>query len=293
MNEIKIAVASYSFNKMINAGTLNVFGYMDLLKYRYHAGWADIWTQGCLTSFDDGYIKSIRDHMDRLDLKLANLCVDGPFVWADSAEKRAEHRELMLKYLKAAEALGAKSLRIDFGGPASFASEADVRPEDIYTMSDEAFEYIVGAYREYCSIADGFGCKVGPENHWGWDRVPKYLTKVHEAVNHPAYGCLYHFGNFYDSPGEGRAYAAKHAMHTHVPANSVAFAKSEIRGLLKAGYSGAISVEHHSGKYETERVEWQLGTVRAIIAELLAEGLAAPAAPDYMSGIYAAPGGGA
>ena len=36
MTDMHVSVASYSFHGMINAKELDVFGYFDLLKYRYH-----------------------------------------------------------------------------------------------------------------------------------------------------------------------------------------------------------------------------------------------------------------
>lgn len=163
----------------------------------------------------------------------------------------------MYEYIKAAEILGARTIRIDFGG-----SEG-------YTMPDEAFEYIVKTYREYCGICGDLGMKIGPENHWGWDRVPEYLNKVKKAVDSPWYGHLFHFGNFYEGrTEEGIQVILDYAMHTHIPADKLDIAGDYIKRLAAAGYAGTYSVEHHSGKYEFERLEAQLGRVRAIIAEL-------------------------
>ena len=291
MSEFNISVASYSFNRMIREGELNVFGYFDLLKYRYHVDYADIWTEGCFKSLDHDYIRSIRAAMDRNGLKLANLCVDGPYVWCDNPEERAAHKAQMLEYLEAARILGAKTVRIDFGFAGGGMMEAfrimrDATREQIYSMSDEAFEYIVKTYREYCEIVSEWGCRIGPENHWGWDRIPAYLKKVADAVDHPAYGHLYHLRNFYDNPEEGEQWCIEHAMHTHVHANSIPYAKDVLRRLALAGYQGTYGIEHHSGKYETERVDWQLGSLRAMLAEIKDCDLSAPAESDYMSRIY-------
>lgn len=272
MADINIAVASYSFHSLINAGEMNVYNYLDLLKDRYHVNYADIWTEGCLKSLDEDYLKKIKRAMDEREIKLANLCVDGPYVWCDDPEERAAHKADMLKYLKAAKILDAKTIRIDFGfsgdGQKSGFGIGKKKKEEVYTMSDEAFEYIVAAYKEYCGIVSEWGAKIGPENHWGWDRVPYYLIKVHDAVDDPAYGHLYHFRQFYDEPELGEAHCVKNAMHTHIHANSIPYAIDVVRKLYESGYNGAYSVEHHSGKLERERVDWQLGSLREIIAEL-------------------------
>lgn len=273
MKDMKIAVASYSFHGAMYEGKCDVFNYLNLLKYRYGATNADIWT-GYLPTLEDEFIGKIRAVMDREGIELANLCVDGPHLWMDDPEVRAEHKKQMLEYIQVANKLGAKSVRIDFGGPEG------------HTMPEEAFEYIVNTYREYCKICGDLGMKIGPENHWGWDRVPEYLEKVKNAVDSPAYGHLYHLGNFHDEPERGEALALSYAMHTHIHADSMPYAKEVIRKLKNLGYEGAYSVEHHSGKLEYERVDWQLATMRGLIAELDAEGYDEPAKPDFFTGIY-------
>lgn len=273
MSEKKIAVASYSFHGAMYAGNFDIFNYLNSLKYRYRANWADIWT-GYFPTLEDDFILRVRAAMDKEGIKLANLCVDGPHLWMDDPEERAAHKTKMLEYIRAAEKLGAESIRIDFGGTEG------------YTMPDEAFEYIVNTYREYCEICGNLGMKIGPENHWGWDRVPAYLEKVKNAVDHPAYGHLYHLGNFYDNPEQGEALALSYAMHTHIHADSMPYAKEVIRKLNNLGYTGAYSVEHHSGKLEAERVDWQLATMRGLIAELDMEGYEEEAKPAFFNGVY-------
>ena len=180
----------------------------------------------------------------------------------------------MLEMIQAAGKLGAKTIRIDFGGTEG------------HTMPEEAFDYIVAAYREYTKICGDLGMKIGPENHWGWDRVPEYLIKVAEAVDSPYYGHLYHLRNFHDEPERGEAYCISRAMHTHIHADSMPYAKDVIRRLYNEGYEGVYSVEHHSGRFEPERVDWQLATVRGLIAELCGEGFEEAAKPSFFEGVY-------
>ena len=275
MPEFRTAIASYSFHGLLGQGKCDVFNYLNMLRYRYNISNADIWT-GFLPTLDEDFIAKVKDTLDRNALSLANLCVDGPHVWMDDPEQRKAHRLQMLETIKAANKLGAKTIRIDFGGT------------DGHTMPEEAFEYIVKTYKEYCGICWDLGMKIGPENHWGWDRVPEYLEKVKNAVDHPAYGHLYHLRNFYDEPEKGEALAISYAMHTHIHAGSMPYAKDVIRRLALSGYEGVYSAEHHSGKLECERVEWQIATVRGLIAELQEEGLENEAAPAYFNGIYEA-----
>ena len=273
MNLLPTCVASYSFHGLLGKGECDVFRYLDLLRFRYHVRYADIWT-GFLPSLDDGFIGKVRAALDRNELTLANLCVDGPHVWVDDPDGRTEHRKQMLDMINAASKLGAKTIRVDFGGG------------DGHTMPPEAFDYIVKTYREYAAICSDLGMKIGPENHWGWDRVPEYLEAVKNAVDSPAYGHLYHLRNFYDEPERGEALCISYAMHTHIHADSMPYAKDVIRRLYNEGYEGVYSVEHHSGQLEPERVDWQLATVRGLIAELNAEGFEEAAKPSFFEGVY-------
>jgi len=269
MSDMKISVASYSFHGLLGEGKIDIFGYLNMLKYRYRTNWADIWT-GFLPTLDEDFIRKVRRELDRNELGLANLCVDGPHLWENDPDKRAAHKKKMFEYIEAAKLLGARSIRVDFGGTEG------------HTMPEEAFEYIVNTYREYCAACADSGIKIGPENHWGWDRVPEYLEKVKKAVDCPNYGHLYHFRNFFDEIEKGEELCISYAMHTHVHAGSVPYAKGVFERLAAAGYDGTYSVEHHSGQLEYERTAWQLATVRGIIAEIKAgiEG------DDYFGRIY-------
>lgn len=271
MSLFPISIASYSFHKMVYEGTMDVFHYLETIQSRYGVAYADIWS-GILPSIEEDFLKKVRQEMDRRDIILANLCVDGPCLWMPTEEERENHRQGMLKYIKAAEILGARTIRIDFGG-----AEEDI--------SDEALEYVAERYKEYCNICGDLGMKIGPENHWGLDRKIENLVKVWKAVDHPAYGHLLHFGNM-QSFMDNMDALLPIIMHTHVAANSLPYAKEAIRRLAETGYEGTLSIEHHTGNLELERVEWQLASVRGICAELQQEGLEGPAKDDYFTTVY-------
>ena len=39
-----ISIASYSFHGLLEAGMIDVFGYLESCRYRYHLDTADIWS---------------------------------------------------------------------------------------------------------------------------------------------------------------------------------------------------------------------------------------------------------
>lgn len=271
MSKFPVSIASYSFHGMLSEGRLDVFGYLELLASRYHAAYADIWS-GFLPTLDADFLKRIRQEMDRRGLTLANLCVDGPHLWEDDPEVRKNHDALALEYIKAGIILGARTIRIDMG----------CREDD---LSEEAFDYIVQHYRKYAQICYDEGMRIGPENHWGASRRPCNLKRVLEAVNHPGYGHLLHFENFKEERDLGYDTVIPAAMHTHIADNAILSAKDIIRRLAAAGYKGTYSIEHGSGRLELERVEWQLASVRCLLAELEEEGIEGPAKPNYFQSI--------
>lgn len=245
---MKMTVASFSFHGMQKEGKIDVFGYLESAKYRYHLNTADIWNM-MLNSYEEDYLKKIKEAMDEKDMYLANLCVDWAEVWDSDQEKREKFYQNALMNLRAAEILGARTVRIDMGGRA-------------LEMTEEQFDYTVKRYREYCQIAQDCGFMVGPENHWGASRVPENIRKVYEAVDHPSFGILLHFENWDVDKENGDRLCAKYAFHTHLAAWVIPSCEEKLRILQAAGYQGHLGIEHHSGKNEYSQVEWQLATAR-------------------------------
>jgi sugar phosphate isomerase/epimerase len=245
---MKYTVASYSFNGLMNQGKMDVFGYLESVKYRYHLNSADIWNM-MLTSFDEDYLKKVKEAMDEKEMDLANLCVDCAEVWDPNPEAKEKWYQNALKNLRAAEILGARTVRIDMGG------------RDL-EMTEEQFEYTVKRYQEYAKIAHDCGFKIGPENHWGASRVPENIRKVYEAVDHPSFGILLHFDNWDVDKENGDRLCAKYAFHTHLAAWVIPDCEVKLKILQDVGYQGYLGIEHHSGVNEHSQVAWQLATAR-------------------------------
>ncbi len=241
---MKVSIASYAFHGLLDQKMMDVFGYLETCKYRYHVNAADIWN-GFFPTIEDDFINNVKLALDEREMVLANLCVDGPHIWEDDPAVRDEHYKTALAYLQVAKKLGAQTIRIDAGG----------RGE---TFTEEQFDLIVRRYKEYAQCAYDLGFKVGPENHWGPEVVPANMKRICEAVDHPAFGVLLHFrGN------AGDAVIAPWAMHTHI---SWEISENGLDGSLPmlrdAGYQGYYSVEHHTGENEYTETGVQLARVR-------------------------------
>jgi sugar phosphate isomerase/epimerase len=245
---MNLSIASYAFHGLLKRGQMDLFGYLETCKYRYHVNAADIWN-GFLPSITDDYLTLVKDGLAEREMALANLCVDGPHIWEDDPAVREQHHQEALAYLHAAETLGAATIRIDAG----------VRAE---SFTDEQFDHIVARYREYAQRAYDNGYRVGPENHWGAEAVPENMVRICKAVNHPGFGMLLHFRG---TPAD--ATMAPWAMHTHISWDvSVNCVRESMEMLRAAGYRGYYSVEHHSGENEYAEVIAQMGRVAAVLA---------------------------
>ena len=77
---MQISIASYAFHGLLRLGRMDLFGYLEACRYRYHLGAADIWN-GMAVSTDEDYLLSVREALDKRELELANLCVDGAHIW--------------------------------------------------------------------------------------------------------------------------------------------------------------------------------------------------------------------
>lgn len=249
---VDTSIASYSFHGAFQDGTVDIFGYLESVKYRYGVNAADIWNV-MLKSLDEDYLKKVRKGLDDRGLYLANLCVDGAHLWEPDAEAREKHYLNALEHLRAAEILGARTVRIDMGGRDS-------------EMTEEQFEYTVKRYQEYAHRANENGYRVGPENHWGASRIPRNIQKVVEAVANPSFGILLHFENWDEDFENGDRLCAKYAFHTHFAHWVLPRYEEKINYLRDAEYQGTLSVEHHSAKNEYTEVEWQLANIRRILA---------------------------
>jgi sugar phosphate isomerase/epimerase len=249
---MNISVLSYSFRGLLAEGKMDVFGYLETCKYRYHLSAADIWS-GFLQSVDEEFLKKVKDGLDERELELADLCVDGAHIWEPTPEAREQNYQRAVAYLKAAHILGAKFMRVDAGG----------REE---TWSQEAFDHIVMRYKEYAQWAYDHGFKVGIENHWGPERRWENLKQVYEAVDHPAFGVSCHIGGWGGAPGEvveADRLAAPWVCHTHIAWNICEGPLMEkLKNLWDVGYTGYYSVEHHSGKDEYSEAAIQIARVR-------------------------------
>ena len=250
---MRISVASYAFHGLARAGMMDVFGYLETVRYRYGLGSADIWN-GMLLSTDEDYMRQVKEALDERELELANLCVDKAHIWEDDPADRERNHHNALAHLRAGALLGAKTVRIDAGSRAE-------------AFTSEQVDLIVARYKEYCEFAGDHGFRVGPENHWGPERTLAGMRAIHDGVDSPAFGVLLHYGNWQGPDAEGGdALAAPWAMHTHLSWNITEGPTEQHMALLRdAGYQGYWGIEHHTAQNEYTEVAVQVARVRDVL----------------------------
>ena len=257
---MNISVLSYSFRGLLKAGVMDIFGYLETCKYRYHLQAADLWS-GFFVSEDEDYVLKIKEALDEREMELADIALDGAHLWEPDPDVREQHYQRAKTYLKIAEVLGARFVRIDAGGS-----------RDAETWSDEEFDFIASRYREYAQWAYNHGFKIGLENHWGPEKRWSNLKLMYEAVNHPGFGVSCHLGSW-AGPEEEQAQAdvlvAPWVSHTHIAWYICQGPLMEkLSNLWKVDYDGYYSVEHHSAEDEYAEVGIQIAKVRDTLHKL-------------------------
>lgn len=257
MNDFNnFAVMSYSFHGLLSVGAMDIFNYLETVRYRYALSTADIWN-GLIKNYDDSYLKLIKQHVDERGLTVVNLCCDGAHLWDKDAESRARNEEIAWKCLRAAEILGAKTIRIDAG----------VWEED---FSEEQLDYVSKKYSEYCKRAAEIGAKLGTENHWGATTYRRNMEKLFDAVPDKNFAMLLHLGNWKDGdPDELDRAMINRAMHIHINYEHCVDADRVLPPLAEAGYPGCWTVESHKSVNEYNNVAFQLAQVKRVLAPLL------------------------
>lgn len=260
----QISIAGYSFHGALAQGTIDLYGYLESCRYRYHLDTADLWN-GLLGNDPDRYLAPgnlamVKAALDERGLTLVNYHADGCHIWEDDPALRARHRELAERHLAAAEFLGARTVRIDAGGRSRHWTESQL-------------ELIAATYRDWARRAHDRGYTVGPETHWGPENHVDCMLALARAVDAPGFGILLHMGKDVDgAPDDYDRALAPLAVHTHIDQKTTyTRLEAALRILRDAGYRGCLGVEHHSARNEYAEVEAQLALVRRGVALLEAE----------------------
>ncbi|WP_289356651.1 TIM barrel protein [Paenibacillus sp. S-12] len=281
---MKLSIGGFSFNNLRVEGKMDIFAYIETVYKRYQLQGIDFWnaffadtTRPLWQIADDDMLHRIRQALVEREMNLVNIAVDRAHIWDPDPEIREALHQNALAHLRAAEIMGAQSVRID----------AVLHGDDV--LSDEALEYITMRYREYAQRGAEGGYWVGPENHTGCSLQPDTLVRISEEVNHPNYGILLHIGRW-KPPGdsfsirnatlgtwdsyaiEGDLQAAPWVRHTHVDYRLIESpdAKDRLASLKNAGYNGYWAIEYNAPYDQLAAMDEAIGKLKGHLASLSA-----------------------
>jgi sugar phosphate isomerase/epimerase len=172
------------------------------------------------------------------------------------ADRRKAGVEVAKKWLDGAAILGAKSMRVNSGGPRiapSAVAQAD------YPKNDELAVYLrhcIESFKEMADHGAKAGVKVTLENHWGLTANPINIRIIIDEVKSPYCEASPDFCNWeneylmYNGLKDLAPYA-----HTNVHAkywnrwkdNDV---KRSVKIMLAAGFEGTFALEYEDGPWD-------------------------------------------
>jgi sugar phosphate isomerase/epimerase len=252
---MQLAIASYSFHRLLASGQQDMFKYIDdcralgatqldpwnghlplLLEGDKALKASGAWLNARLSAEEEAYLQQVRAAADRAGLPFGCVAVDGAHIYEPAPEARQLNRAVAYRWLEAAHRLGAAQVRIDAGAAEGF-------PDGVYAMVVEGYRDVVARGRE-------LGLEVLSENHWGISNHYENVLRLLAGV--PGLGLLFDTNNW--RPGSHAVAwvrCARYARSVHIkafrfdeagndPSADLAFA---IRLLAAAGYQGAWGVE--------------------------------------------------
>jgi len=171
-------------------------------------------------------------------------------------ERRRFGIEVGRKWLDAGAILGAKSMRVNSGGP-RIAPAALVTTD--YPKNDELARYIsfcIESLKELADHGGKVGVKVTLENHWGLTANPMNIRIVLEEVNHPFCEASPDFCNWEHEymMYHGLAALAPYS-HTNVHAKYWNRWKDPdvrrcVRIMTAGGFKGTFALEYEDGPWD-------------------------------------------
>jgi hypothetical protein len=173
------------------------------------------------------------------------------------AEKRKTGIEVAKKWLDGAAMLGAKSMRVNSGGPR--LAPVPVADPSSYPKNPEITKYLrncIESFKEMADYGGKLGVKVTLENHWGLTANPMNIRIIIEEVNNPFCEASPDFCNW------EHEYLMYHGLQDLAPyAHTNVHAKywnrwenpdvqRNVRIMLNANYTGLFALEYEEGPWD-------------------------------------------
>lgn len=98
---MKASIGGFSFYQLLSEGEMDIFGYLETVKFRYRLDAVDLWNGffcdrnvPIWTLADEDYLRKIRKALDEKQLTVANLAVDRAHLWDPDPEVREQLHQM-------------------------------------------------------------------------------------------------------------------------------------------------------------------------------------------------------
>lgn len=188
-------------------------------------------------------------------------------------EQRKAGIAVAKKWLDAGKIIGAKSMRVNSGGPRIAPSA--VAPQRGYPKADELAQYIgacIESLKELADYGGKAGVKITLENHWGLTANPMNIRVILDEVAHPFCEASPDFCNW---EHEYMLYHGLKALapYTHTTVHAKywdRWKENDVRRSVKimtdAGFKGTFALEYEAGPWDG--VEGSKYLYREVLAAL-------------------------
>jgi sugar phosphate isomerase/epimerase len=172
------------------------------------------------------------------------------------ADARRQGIDTAKKWLDAGAVIGAKTMRVNTGGPRIVPSAT---AETGYPRNDEIVKYLRNAIESFKEMADyggEVGVKVTIENHWGLSADPMNVRIILDEVNHPFCEAS---PDFFNWEHDYMLYHGLEALmpYTHTTVHAKYWDRWDpvdvgrcVRILKNARYQGIIALEYENGPWD-------------------------------------------
>jgi len=166
------------------------------------------------------YVQSLKRTALVEGVDLCGLSIHQGFVYPD-AEQRRKNVEHTIRCIELAYQLGIPTVRVNTGrwGTSKSFDELMKRRgvEDRLpgVSDDQAFAWVIDAFRQCISKAKECGVVLGLENHWGLALTPEGLLRIVNAVDSPWLGVTMDTGIFLEDPYDRLEKIAPKAVYVH------------------------------------------------------------------------------
>jgi sugar phosphate isomerase/epimerase len=149
---MEYSLMSYSLQRTIAAGKMDVFDYIELSK---EAGFTqlDPWQKHIEAGYEDNsYLDKVKAAGAKVGLPFGCVAVDGANIYEPTEEARQANRQRAYRWIDMSQYLGATQVRIDAGGRNNETAE-------------EIFDIVAAGYKDLIAYAQPKGIEIIIENH--------------------------------------------------------------------------------------------------------------------------------